>query len=151
VEGDPRLLTRTAGRFTVKAPEEPVTARVPVVPMSLDDDGQLIRVLDGQVDGLVVAAFGAGHVPVALVEPLGALAARVPVVLASRTGAGPVLRRMYGFAGSESDLLDRGLISAGFLDPYKSRVLLRLLLAADAEREEITEAFERAGAAGKTA
>jgi L-asparaginase len=151
VEGDPRVLTRPAGRFTVKAPAEPVTARVAVVPMSLDDDGQIVRALDGQVDGLVVAAFGAGHVPAALVGPLEALAARVPVVLASRTGAGPVLRRMYGFAGSESDLLDRGLIGAGFLDPYKSRVLLRLLLATGAGPGEITAAFERAGAAGKTA
>ncbi|MCW2899826.1 MAG: asparaginase [Streptosporangiaceae bacterium] len=147
-EGEPRVLARPAGGFTVKLAGEPVTARVPVIPMTLGDDAALVRAVTAQVDGLVVAAFGAGHVPSDAVESLETLAARVPVVLASRTGAGPVLHRTYGFAGSESDLLDRGLISAGFLDPYKARILLRLLLATGAPHAEIASAFRRAGTAG---
>jgi L-asparaginase len=70
-------------------------------------------------------------------------AARVPVVLSTRTGSGSVLRHTYGYAGSERDLLDRGLIQSGFLDPAKSRVLLTLLLATAAGRPEIAEAFDR--------
>jgi L-asparaginase len=66
-------------------------------------------------------------------------------VLASRTGAGAVFAHTYGFAGSESDLRSRGLIGAGLLDPYKARVLLRLLLANDATRTEIEAAFASAG------
>ena len=39
------------------------------------------------------------------------------------------------------DLLRRGLIDGGFLDPYKARILLRLLLATHEGPEEIQAAF----------
>jgi L-asparaginase len=57
-----------------------------------------------------------------------------------------VLRNTYGFAGSERDLTRRGLIGAGLLDPYKARVLLRLLLAGGADTARIRAAFANASA-----
>jgi L-asparaginase len=144
VEGVPTPVSRPASRFTVTSPlrGEP---RVGLYTATLGDDGALLPVLGGHVDGLVVAAFGAGHVPEAWLPALTGLAARVPVVLASRTGAGPVLSSTYGFPGSERDLLDRGLVPAGLLDARKSRILLYCLLAAGTSRDGIRAAFGTAG------
>lgn len=72
-------------------------------------------------------------------------AERIPVVLASRTGGGTTLTHAYGFDGSEKDLLSRGLIGAGHLDPYKARLLLTVLLRSGADRGSILASFAPSG------
>ncbi|MBO0840389.1 MAG: asparaginase, partial [Sciscionella sp.] len=106
--------------------------------VSLGDDGKSLRAMGSGLDGLVLAGFGAGHVPASMVPALAELAARIPVLLASRTGGGAIFADTYGSPGSERDLLARGLIGAGLLDPYKARILLTLLLRTGADRELIT-------------
>ncbi|MEU8263158.1 asparaginase [Micromonospora sp. NPDC048999] len=144
-EGAVTLLTRVPCRLTIPTPSHAEHARVGLYTVSLDDDTTLLNAIGQHCDGLVVAGFGVGHVPEPLVQPLTTLAARIPVVLTSRTPAGPTLTRTYGFPGSERDLLTRGLIPAGWLHPYKARILLRTLLAAQAKPQDIAPAFAVAG------
>ncbi|MGX1913578.1 asparaginase [Streptomyces phaeochromogenes] len=136
-----RILARPDAAPTVAFQGADVSARTTVFTVGIGDDGTLLEALGDHVDGLVVAAFGAGHVPMACVDALTDLAKRMPVVLTTRTGSGPVLRQTYGFPGSESDLLARGLISGSTLDPVKARILLHLLLMTGSDKDRITQVF----------
>ncbi|MEU8254058.1 asparaginase [Micromonospora inaquosa] len=147
IEGEVRVLTRPV-RHEPLPPVDPDrldTTRVALYVVSMDDDGLLLNDLDDTHHALVVAGFGVGHVPAVLAPVLEGLAERMPVVLTSRSGAGSVLRHTYGAVGSETDLQRRGLLNGGLLDPYKARVLLRLLLAAGAGRDEVAAVLARHG------
>jgi L-asparaginase len=148
IEGEVRVHVRPERYPALSGVDGRRPVRVALLTTALDDDGSLLRLAAGHFDGFVIAAFGAGHVPAAGVPVLADVAAGKPVVLASRTGAGRVLERTYGFPGSERDLLDRGLISAGYLDPAKARVLLHLLLSAGADTDEIRREFATRGGTG---
>lgn len=140
IEGRLRLRSRVASLTPIEA--APPFPAVPLVAVGFDDDGLLLGALEGLAPaGLVLQAPGGGHVPARHVPLVAALAERIPVVLASRTGAGPVLSSTYGYPGGEVDLLGRGLIPAGSLDARKARVALRLLLAAGEGREGVARWF----------
>ncbi|MEZ0066326.1 L-asparaginase [Streptacidiphilus sp. MAP12-20] len=143
IEGHVRVLSAPPRPAPLPAPT--ATARVALHTVTLDDEPDSLAALAAGQDGLVFAGFGVGHAPAVLVPALGELAARMPVVLTSRTGAGSVLRSTYDAPGSEIDLLSRGLINGGLLHPYKARVLLKVLLGSGADHDAVSVAFAERG------
>lgn len=142
-ENTVRVVLRPARRHKVALLEGVRDSPVALYHVALGDDGRLLPSIEEQgYAGLVVEAMGGGHVPSIMVGALEDLAARMPVILASRTGGGEVLRSTYGFVGSEMDLLERGLVPAGPLDGRKARLLLTLLLRSGATKEEIRGTFD---------
>jgi L-asparaginase len=119
-----------------------LSAKVALLETFLGDEGELLGLVnDANFDGVVISAFGAGHVSAAMATMVSKAAERAPLVLASRAGAGAVLSDTYGFTGSEQDLLGRGAISAGWLDARKARILLWSLLAAGEPIDRIRAEF----------
>src|SRR3954447_13919454 len=138
---------RTARWPALPRPEEGRDPRLALLETSLGDRGELLAlVADAGWDGAVLAGFGAGHVSGTAAEVVAAVAQRCPVVLATRTGGGPVLAHTYGFVGSEEDLLGRGVVPGGWLDPRKARLLLWTLLAGGADAETVRATVTARGA-----
>jgi L-asparaginase len=144
-EGRVRVIRKPAGRVTIDVPSDAEDARVALVTVGFDDDDGLIGAVTGLgYGGLVLAAFGGGHVPSWMVPAIERVARQMPTILASRTASGELLRHSYGYVGSETDLLARGLISAVGLSATKARILLRLLLVAGVQRDQVGRYFEEA-------
>ncbi len=91
-----------------------------------------------RADGLVIAALGTGNLPARLL-PLIAQTTK-PVVIATRTHAGPVLP-VYGYDGGGATLVAAGAIPASFLNAHKARLLLLILLSLGYEHTEIKRIF----------
>lgn len=120
--------------------------RVALLETHLGDDGELLRlVVASRYDGVVISAFGVGHVSAGMALAISEAVKHCPVVLATRTGDGPLLSHTYDFPGSEVDLLARGIIPAGWLDARKARILLWSLLATDATPECVRETIVTRG------
>jgi len=90
-------------------------------------------------DALVLAFPGAGHVADTVPAILEAMP--MPVIFASRTGAGEMLTRSYGYAGGEMDLIARGVIPAGPLHARQARIALAILLSNGAAKQDIAGFF----------
>lgn len=95
-----------------------------------------VDMVDGPVrdatsaDGVVLATMGPGHVPASITGALRDLAERdLPVVATTRSQAGRLYRRKYGFEGSEKLLSECGF-RATDLSPPQARVKLAVAVAA---------------------
>jgi L-asparaginase len=127
-------------------PTLPLNAGPPVpvalIKVAMGDDGRLLPALPGLgFKGVVIEGMGAGHVHADVAPLIGELAAKVPVVLASRSMTGPVFTSTYGYPGAEIDLIKRGAIPAGYLSGLKARLLLGLCLREATDAASVREAF----------
>ena len=102
--------------------------RVAIVTATLGDDGQLLRAATKSGDGVVVVAFGAGHVTPGMLDAIRA--ATVPVLITGRPERAQMLFSTYGFEGSEADLRGAGAIAVPFLSAVAARIALLACLGA---------------------
>ncbi|MEO8280623.1 MAG: asparaginase [Ideonella sp.] len=124
------------------APEVRGPCEVALMPLGLGEDGrQLASLAALGYAGAVVEGMGAGHIPAAAVDAVSRLVEQMPVVLATRVRGGRVCTRTYGFAGSEIDIIGRGVIPCGNLSSAKARMLLTMLLANQASPQAIRDCF----------
>lgn len=138
VEGSARWRTLPVTPAIRRLRPQGSVANVPILKLGLGETCTLIdAAVQVGVDGLVVEAYGAGHVSTEVAECLGRASRQIPVVLCSRTGASGVLTSTYGFVGAEADLLARGLLPSLYLDSLKARILLTLHLMARSTRDDI--------------
>jgi L-asparaginase len=145
-EGAVHYFHRADIRQNALDPHPTAEGGVPLLEAGLDDTGELLDiVVAAGAPGVVIAAGGAGHVSERAAEAIERALSTIPVVIASRTGAGPTFRSTYGYRGSESDLTAMGATMAGWLSPRKARILLRLLLATGANRVRIEDEFRLRG------
>lgn len=105
---------------------------VALLECALGDDGRLIRLArDAGFAGIIISGMGVGHVTVGAADAVSeAIEAGLFVVVGSRTARGGTATNLYGYAGSEADLISRGVIMTGALSPRKARLLLHVLLSA---------------------
>lgn len=111
--------------------------------MTAGEDAKIINFLiDNKAAGIVVEGFGRGNVPPAVQDAmLSAVQKGIPVVLASRSGAGRQAYT-YGYAGGGKISKEGGVILAGELSGQKARLLLMLALGMDWNTSEIRKCFE---------
>ncbi|MGI6852099.1 asparaginase [Mesorhizobium sp. 1B3] len=142
IEGQAQCLARLRRLPALARPAFTADGPVALLQPFLGDDGRILEALPGLgYRGAVIEAMGAGHLPETFCEKINRLASVMPVVLATRVAAGPTFERTYAFAGSETDLIARGVIPAGDLAGNKAALLLRLLIACGAEGEDLRIRF----------
>jgi L-asparaginase len=143
LEGVPQYFRPPSRRYSQRFGKPDLAVRVALVETCLGETGAMLdAVAQAGYQGIVIAAYGAGHVSDDEAQCLERLAPRLPIVVASRTGSGSTAARTYGFSGSEIDLARRGALFSGWLGARKARILLWVLLATGAPRDACATAFE---------
>lgn len=105
--------------------------KVPVLYFNVDADPGFVEYAASNSDGIVIAGAGAGEFSQAWRSALERC--KVPVVVSSRTGCGPVLQEI---------MVCSNAVAAGTLQPAKAAVLLRLALTRTRDTEELIRIFD---------
>lgn len=135
IETSVRYMRPPTQRNILPLPQQ-TTQKIALLEVSLSADTLVLNnILDLGYDGLVIAGFGAGHVPGNWSDVIETIAQKIPVVIATRTGSGSTARSTYGFIGGEMDLIRKGALMAGLLCPRKARILLWLLVGCQRQHQ----------------
>jgi L-asparaginase len=126
---------------TLDVPE--LERRVEIISPALGDDGALLRHAAEHANGIVLVAFGAGHLSPLLLDELRWAVERVPVVITCRPERSSMLVSTYGFEGAEYDLRKSGAFCAPFLSPPAARIALLCCLGAELGRDAMARYLAR--------
>ncbi len=139
------LLYRQANERAVLPIPVQYDEKVLLVEAVLDESIELYQVLPTlSYAGLVIAGVGSGHVSENVRNALIPVLEKMPVLMASRTGAGSTTKAVYGYKGAEIDLQSLGVMMADALCPRKARLLLSAILwSADGQRSYIEQALRK--------
>ncbi|NOL50900.1 asparaginase [Pelistega suis] len=139
------LLYRQANERAVLPIPVQYDEKVLLVEAVLDESIELYQVLPKlSYAGLVIAGVGSGHVSENVRNALIPVLEKMPVLMASRTGAGSTTKAVYGYKGAEIDLQSLGVMMADALCPRKARLLLSAILwSADGQRSYIEQALRK--------
>jgi L-asparaginase len=77
-----------------------------------------------KIDALIMNITGVGHTSEKIVPKLYEVAKKIPVIFSTRTNNGETFKEYYGSPGTETDLIEKGLIPGGFLNSRQIRMLL---------------------------
>ncbi len=138
LEGRPVLRYFARPERRTPTPAEPPTAHVEILTAYAGWRGEGFTEALERSDGLVIAAMGCGNLPPDLVELIEA--SDKPVVISTRTDIGPILP-IYGYEGGGKTLQRAGAIPASFLNAFKARIKLILLLSRGFDLERIEASF----------
>lgn len=141
-----RVRRRRAARACLPDIPDHAAERVDLLSATIAADDRLFRAaMTSGARGIVVMATGAGNTdPVLLEAARDAMAAGIPVVLATRVLAGRVSGG-YGFPGGGARWLEAGAIPAGTLSGPKARVVLALGLGAGLDDAGLRRLFGDVG------
>jgi L-asparaginase len=107
------------------------------------DDFLLHSLTEKKAKGIVVEGMGRGNVPPLVFNGIKeALAAGIPVVLASRCLSGRTLDH-YAYAGGAKKLHDAGVILGGEISGPKARIKLMLALGLTRDPDRLAEYFDK--------
>ena len=126
VEGRADIWWRPAWEDELGLSDSVAACRVELVLLAAGvSDVTLRAAVAARPSAIVIQGTGGGHVLPPLLPALDeAVAAGIPVVIASRGNAGATLERTYAIPGAEIDLIERGAIPVGRLSGHKARLRL---------------------------
>lgn len=106
--------------------------RVDIVSQYLGADASAVEHAFGDgAQGIVISGFGSGNTtPATTAACLRLLERGVPILVTSRTGAGPVVGL---YTGGGAALTQAGAVFAGDLSPWQARILLAAALAVESD------------------